>query len=557
MSQYRRLLLVAIFNAFLLIPIIFYFRFFPIILNSFITNCLVVSLIITIILLFSYGSLLIKRLRDAFFLIPQATIFTFVSMALPNLRLSFPPLQDPYYYLAATMNIADYGSLKPILMWWYPQIDMQLHWPNMNLITTGLSYSTNLDLMQIVRFQEPLLGTLIFLGTFILTRQITKKNNVAFLSALLTSFSSIILFYLSEYHPQGLVYIFFILLLFFYIGYHTNTSKKFVFGILTILVVVVLVLTHHFSSLFLGILAIAYLFIIYLICNLPFLKNKLIFIVQDLKKDYSLFGIIAVIMLSYHLFAYLLFGKGVLNILLGREPLSQLITMGPNVSMFTTLLSSTKWVLLILALISVFYITKTKNKDEFRCAILLGCLLIAGFIGTFIVFSPTDRMIGFYLPLASLFASLTIFKLRDHKFKISRRKLPTILLISIISTPIIGGFFSAQSPAYYFHDSKPDTSYWYSNRLPKMDEYKFGGEWSGYYIAKNAIIGTEFDTNTIPFYFGNHSLAFIKDIDNTHNFNYYLINPSIPYGDKLYDKKYFDHNMSIVYDNEELKLYYR
>ena len=554
MSHSRRLTVIGIICALLLIPIIFYFKYFPIIINSLITNCFIASLIIILILLFSYGSFFIKRLRDVCFIMPQAIIFVFISMALPNLRLSFPPLHDPYYHFVTTMNIAEYGSLDPILQGWYPQIDMQLHWSNMHLITTGLSYSTNLDLMQIFRFQEPLLGILILLGTFILAKRITGKNNVAFLSALLASFSPTLLFYLSEYHPQGLAFIFFIFLLYCFIGY--TTSKNLVFGILTIIFVLTCTLTHHFSSLFLALLIIAYLLVIFIISHLPFLKNKLTNILTNLKRDYLLFGIMAIVMLSYHFFVYSRFSSEMLIILSSGAPFSQLISTGPNVPIFYTLLSSVKWFLLILAMIYIFYVFKTRNKNEFRCAILLGCIIIAGFIGTFIVYSPTDRMIGFFMPLAALFASLAIFKIKDYKFKTIKRRLPVFILVLIVSMPMISGFFGSQSPAYFFHDSQIDTYYWYSNRLPNMDEYKFSGQWTGEYIPKNATIGTEFDTKIIPFYYGKHPLSYIYNIDSINNFNYFLVNPSIPYANKGYEKKFFGNYMDILYDNGELNFFY-
>ena len=210
----RELKLIAIITYLLLALLAMYFKYFPNIITSAITNFFIIILIFTLISFLVYGAFLIKKNNDIYFLLPQSLIFTFIARAVPNLRLSYPPLHDPYYHFVSTLNVIEYGTLRPILGWWYSGIDTQLHWPDMHLITTALVELTNIDVMQFFRFQEPFLGIVFFMAVFLLTKTITNNNGVALLAGLFASISDVIIFYQSEYHPQGISIVYFVLLLY-------------------------------------------------------------------------------------------------------------------------------------------------------------------------------------------------------------------------------------------------------------------------------------------------------------------------------------------------------
>ena len=88
-----KLKIIAIITYLLLVPISLYFRYFPLIVNSTITNVLIVMLLSTFILLIVYGTFIInKNNYDFLFLLPQTLIFVFLVTAMPNITIKFPAL---------------------------------------------------------------------------------------------------------------------------------------------------------------------------------------------------------------------------------------------------------------------------------------------------------------------------------------------------------------------------------------------------------------------------------------------------------------------------------
>lgn len=171
----------------------------------------------------------------------------------------------------------------------------------------------------------------------------------------------------------------------------------------------------------------------------------------------------------------------------------------PDVPLLISILRLSKWGLFILAIISILWIIKTKNMNEFRLAVLFICTVFAGAIEYYVIALVLDRIIGFYIPVAAVFGSLTLFRFRDEWFRDIQKNKKVILAVLISSILITCGFFNSQTLAYFFQDSEINTYYWYSNRLPKMDEYKIAGEWTGKYILQDSTIGVEFDTRAILF----------------------------------------------------------
>jgi hypothetical protein len=62
-----------------------------------------------------------------------------------------------------------------------------------------------------------------------------------------------------------------------------------------------------------------------------------------------------------------------------------LVSIGqPDVPLLTSILNSSKWGLFILAAISILWIIKTKNTNEFRLAVFFICIVFAGVIVDFV-----------------------------------------------------------------------------------------------------------------------------------------------------------------------------
>jgi|GEM_PF-1736758 len=556
----RRLMIIAITTYLLLIPLVTYFKYFPRIVNSEITNVFIFLLVFLLTLLLVYGAFLMGKSTDVYLLLPQSLIFIFIARAVPNLRLSYPPLHDPYYHYICTLNILRYGTLKPILDWWYGGVDIQLHWPDMHLLTTALVHITNTGTMQIFRFQEPVMGIMFFLAVFVLAKVVTKNEGMAMMSALFASLSDVVIFYQSEYHPQGFAIVLLILLLYTFIKSRSVNDIRFRY--VTLIFCIVFTLSHYFTPLFLALIFGMYLMVLLIIRALSSyspIEDKFYEIIEDIRLDYTFLMVIIISALAYHFMVYTSVVMGFIRIIFTEQPLQgQLISIGQsNVPLLTSILCVSKWGLFILAIISILWIIKTKNTNEFRLAVLFVSIIVAGIIGNYVIISPLDRLIGFYVPFAAVFGSLTLFRFGDEWFNGIQKNRKVMVAVLIASILMTAGFFNSQTPAYFFQDSSVNTFYWYSNRLPKMDEYKIAGEWINAYILSDLKIGTEFDTRTVPLFYGRQSYNKVIYLPTypTASVDYVMSNPNIPYDYKGCQKMYFDRDLNTVYYNGELKIY--
>lgn len=548
MSYNRRLKISGIITYLLLIPLAIYFKYFPMIINATITNVLIFLLVFILASLLVYGGFIIKESKDIYLILPQSLIFIFIARAIPNLRLSYPPLHDPYYHFVAALNVINYGTLQPILGWWYSGTDVQLHWPIMHLLTTALVNITNVDVMQFFRYQEPAMGIIFFLAVFMLTKTVINNNGVAIISALFASLSDVIIFYQSEYHPQGIAIIFFILLLYAFIK--SRQINNICFRYIAVIFTVVFILSHYFTPLFLALIFSAYLIVLLMIgasSSYNYIKNKFHKITEEIKLDYSFLIVVITASLMYHFLVYTVFAEQILS-MVRHEPVlnSQLVSIAqPGVPIFTSVLSVSKWGLFILAAISVLWILKTKNTNEFRLAVFLICIILTGIIGNYVIASPLDRIIAFYLPFAAFFASLTLCRFKEIWFMGIHRNVKIILTLLIASTLMTAGFFNSQTPAYFFQDSKVDTYYWYSNDLSSISKYEVTGRWIKNYTPNEAVYVTEFDTIILPFYYAERPFE-IKGMEK-----YIVVNSMIPYssGKTYFDKRGYLESIDVLYNN--------
>ena len=554
----RRLKVIAIITYSLLALLAIHFKYFPTIINTVITNFYIFMLVFTLTLLLVYGALLIKKNNDVYFLLPQSLIFTFIARAVPNLRLSYPPLHDPYYHFVCTLNVIEYGTLRPILDWWYWGVNTQLHWPNMHLITTALVKSTNIDVMQFFRFQEAFMGMIFFLAVFLLTKTVTNNNGVALLAGLFASISDVIIFYQSEYHPQGISIVYFVLLLYAFAKSRQVIDVRYRY--ISLIFGAVFITSHYFTPLFLALIFSSYIAIISMtriFSSFNAIWNKYGNMFEDVSSDNFYFLIVIIASLSYHFFVYC--GPLKTFIEMASEPTleTHLISVGQtSVPLLSSILSSFKWGIFVLAVISILFIFKTKNTNEFRLGVITVCIICAGVVGNYVVASPLDRIIGFYVPFAAIFASLTLFRFKGEWFKGIHKNRKIIVAVLIASIIMTAGFFNSQTPAYFFKDSDVDPFYWYSNRLPSMDEYKVAGKWFGINTPLNSVVGIDFDTRIVPFYYGKRSYESVIWRAIKHSDEYIMVNPNIPYQNyDLFQKRYFYSDLNTIYYNGEIELY--
>lgn len=608
MKANEKLITMAPVTYLLLIFVGSYFKFFPTIINSEVTNFVIVGSTFLLISLLVYGIFSTKNPIDIYLILPQALIFIFIARAIPHLRLSYPPLHDPYYYFVTTLNIIQHGTLQPIMRWWYSQIDMQLHYPTLHILTASLTKVTGIDSMLFARFSNPVLGLLFFLGVYLVAKEITKNIRISLLAALFSSLIDVLIFYQSEYHPQGLAFTVFIFSLYAFMKFDKNHTLPHL--LLLGMFMILLLLTHHFTSVFVALILIFYL-VLLVAYNLAFKENvKLSSIINTYKTDILVIGSYLTLVLAYNfiyykgtirifytvaagsftyssipivvsiLFCVLLTGAIILirrnkeflrNFLTNRSVITVIITIATVSTLYlyyrniTSPLHSLVVYKVFLFMLAFIYIIRcglwVKQTNPTRSMILFLSIILSGALGFhFINGFPVDRVIGFSAPFACIFASTILYKFSDEKkintilISKSSKLVLTTLIASVLFTT---SFFNSQIPAFFFKGSGIDTNRWYSNKLPSMEKYKVAGEWLGKHTSSKARYGVEFDTSVTPFFYGRCSMDTITYNPTSYSDDYILVNPSIPYDYKGSIKPTFDQDLNAVYFNGELKIYSR
>ena len=313
--------------------------------------------------------------------------------------------------------------------------------------------------------------------------------------------------------------------------------------------ILVFAMSHHFSSLFIGLFALIYIVTIFILSKFNFLNDDFVNLTDEIK-NYNFWILIAVSMLAYHIFVYFGFINGIISEALNGNPQFSLLTYGGTIPIYVTITNSVKWIVFVLALPAIYYSYKHKNIKEFQFAILFLCFILAGILGSTLLEIPTDRIVMFFYPFAAFFAAITLFKLFDN-FK--RKSHMHILLIGLVSIVLIAGVFGSQSPAYFFKDSGINTYYWSSNVLSSNNNLENAGSWIKDYTDSSQHYAVEFDTLSLTFYFGE--IANFRDYDhgipNTFN-GYVVVNPSIPYAYKDFNKTDYLNSINTFYNDGEI-----
>jgi hypothetical protein len=505
----RKIILILSASSILVATTAFYFKFFPTIVNPLISDLLITILIFVLSLLLVAGSFLVKTSTESLCMLLPCLMFTFIARIVMYLRLPYPPLWDPYAFLVAFLNIHDYHTLEPVLTWWLPELKGVLPWPLMLLITENLVLASGLDFTYLFRFQEPLLGTLFFLAIFILTKEVAKNDGAALLAGLFSSLASHVIFFQSEYHAQGLVFVLLAFLIYSIIR-SLDSDHAVTYRIIALLFVPAIALSHYFSSLFLAIIFASIVFVTNLMVLLKHrVKKWPIKIVED-NQNNALFLTIAISAVSYHIYSYSKHFEEYIKIVFTTLHPYQAEIISVATPFPTNIIKNMRLALLSLALISIAYIWKTRDKKEFYLATFWLSFIIFSVIGNFLIWLEVGRITAFYETVTGVFGALTLFRFRDKWVKSISKSKKTVVAVLTASIIITCSFFGGTYvPAYYFKSFGIDDHYWCSNRLPNIGSYPPAGEWIKTYTSVEAKYVTDRDkygfTCSLVFFWGERS----------------------------------------------------
>ena len=526
----RGLLVWAILTYALIALLLLYFRFFPVIVNPVVTNALILSALLFFVVSIVASVLMVRTRADLLLVLPVIALSTFLVRAIPNLRLALPPLHDPYYHFICTENILKYGNLESQVNGWYEYAPLQLHWPDMHLLTVDLNLVAGVDLMDLYRFQEPLIGVAFMLGVFILARAVTKSDRIALMAAIIASFSDVVIFYQAEYHPQGLALVFFTLILFAFLRSRDRATIP--FAAVFMILVGSMTLSHHFSSLLMCILAVGAIAVSLIVARMGWFEYTR----ANFLRDQNTWLLLGVLTLSYHVFVYIAPLKEFISLLLpGISAVASVVAFDlsapSSYPVALSLLKALKYVAIALAFGFLLFLVARKKMDinKVWLVIVLVPLLAFGALASLIPSAPSDRVLAFAMPLIGVFAGILVISFFNEREAGSWRQTgfaATVVVLLVVSFPVLGGIMNSTSaPAYFLQEDDPNKNYWYDNNLPDMVNYRYSSLWTNMTTSPDSVIGVEFDTKTIMLYFAGVSTQKLHHPPETTD-DYYFINPA-------------------------------
>jgi hypothetical protein len=579
MMRYK--LVLSLLISFILTALIsLYFYFSPLLLTPVIITDISVSLSIVIcVSALVYACVQVRNARDVALALFAVLLMSFLARAVPHLVVRYPPFSDAYFYAIAALNISDYGTLQPVLSNWYPLVGMQLSWPVLHVLTSALQQISGVDAMWLFRFEAPLLGGIFSLAVFSLAKAVSKNDSVALLAALFASLSDVVIFYQSEYHPQGLAILLFVFLIYAWLKF--IEKRGLVFPMLFSIFAIAMLFSHHFSSLYLGLIVLSFVA----------LSELLLIVVKRLRRFHLLEKALSGLRRGYLVlicFGLVLLFSNVILRPVATESFAALAATPTGVTsagvtsagvtsagvtsagvrifgipLLTFLLRLAKWGILFAAIASIIYIIRKPDRKSLTLILLLVSLVFSGILGMALSLGgwmwnvPIDRFIAFYAPLISVFAALTVYKLITvAKPRFGRAwaiKWGTVLVTGML---LAAGFLNAQIPGFYFKSIGTDTFYWYSNDLSSVNRYECTGQWLRDYTPANSKYLVESDTFAVPFFFARRPIENIQGMTGVEDEfeGYVVVNPGIPYNYacRSFDKAAFVDSSDLLYINRAI-----
>lgn len=568
----KKLIIANIGISLLLFYLIAYFEYFPLIVNAKITNILLFTIVFILASLLIYSSLITRTKSDAYLFLIQSSLFVFIARAVPNIRLPYPPLHDPYFHIVCTLNILRYHTLASCLGDWF-DAGFQLPWPDLHLLTATLVNITNIGVMQYLKFQEPAIGVVFFLAMYLLAKILTNNDKIAMLSAFLASSNDILIFYQSEYHPQGIAILYLVLIMYSFFKYKSINDQSFLY--ISAISIIAFIFSHYFTPLYLALIFISYLLMLWLINLVSYLGIYKIENHEGFKFDYQFYTIFIFLTLLYQLVFHIRFIYSLTKIsTLNGSPIDSIIFY--SLWAFVSILIICVFLYFRSRIVLIIYHVGCRFRAIFinyiqlfiHFTALFFILGIVGYIalminsindGSFVFLTSLLRASKYILFLFAVISIIDILKTKNiNDFRLAIiffciffsgalgqaliSGFPTdriilfltplmaifasitlsrlwpgqpkykkiIFSVLVASTVITTGFFNSQIPSYFFKDSGVNTDYWYSNDLSSMGRYEVTGKWIATNIDYHSKYITEFDTIVIPFFYAERIFTNIR-----------------------------------------------
>ncbi|ADE05119.1 hypothetical protein JK354_19685 [Haloferax volcanii] len=484
----------------LFFSLVVYFRYFPTIISDIVSDSIVLFSLLCLFVMIIVGSVLDQGVFR-YLSILLAVLLVFFARSIRYIRTPFPMLWDPYTHMAAATNILRTNQILPATPEWTTVLYKTSFWPMLYTLSAEITRITSIDTQIVHNYLLPFTGVVFFLVIYIFSRRIAGLGYYSLVGALVSSFASNVIFYQSEFHPQGFSLLFLAMFLYFYSLNSDQPQPR--LKLLEAVTLVGFLFSHYFSPLFLSMVGAGAVCLLILRTSLGQYFGMRSINSSNLVR-YEPLLLLGVVILFYHLWSPAPHLEYYLQLALTASPDSTSLTTTDKL-FISDMVRRVKWVILAISLPGLAYSIWKGEKSQLIVAAFIFSLLGIGVLGRFGIFLEVGRTVTFYSSIVGVMCALSLKYIHtleiDINLPVSLSALISLGISILLVISFIGGHFV---PAYYFHSVDEHEGYYNNNQVASMEQYQPAGYWFKEYSTSEyqAISDTRSFTGTIPFYWG-------------------------------------------------------
>jgi hypothetical protein len=472
-------------------------------------NVLVLALLLTGCVSLSLAALKVHDAASWTAFTVHAVLIGFLLRAMPVLMFTYPPNHDGYFYFVSALNVIDAHRIEPVLQAWYSGVEQQLQWPMLQLLTAQVHLWTGIPATDLWRFLPPALGSLTYLAVALVARAISNSWAVSAVAGILAVFADLVVFYQSDYHPQGLAILSGIF--FLYLVLASRRTGGLGIRVLLIAAGAFFLFTHHGSALLVPFVLLPLLVVPFVARavglreHIPGLRGlqmkrdgQLLAQMRGMSRFSTIIVLLSVAAIAMHVYlsdAILALAIRSIDPSIARNP-----TDSGGLVWWIVVLRTVKYVLLVVALMGVALTIKRPSADRLVLLVVLAGATAAGLTAALLAPDGATRLLALWLPWAGLFAAIALVWLVR-----ARARIGPGLATAALTAFLFAGVLNSQIPAYFLEGSPRSPVMFYGNALPDSEAVAAAGEWLRVHTPVDAIYAVDFATRMAPFYFAGRS----------------------------------------------------
>lgn len=442
----------------------------------------------------------------------NAVLLGFLVRSLPAFVLQYPPLHDGYFYLVSLLNVTQAGTLEPAYAAWYSQVSQQLDWPVLQLLSAQIAGWSGIAPVDVARYLPAAIGSLTYFAVGLLAYVAFTSWRVAALAGVLGGFTDVVLYYQSEYQPQGLAIL--VVLFFLFLLVASRAAPSIRARLLMLMIGAALLFTHHGSTLMLPFL-VGPLVVLPIFAHMVSSADRAgkatgrradaVKVLAGLAAYRSVGVLLIVATVALHVYYY----DAIMKMIMTTADPSSFITAagdrGATPEFWYSALRATKYVLLVMGLIGIYRSLRSPTSNPLLLAVLALGLVAGTLVGLVALPDGATRFLALVLPVIAIFAAYAL--IGGDRPSTGVRKRLRFGALTLAGLYVVAGISNGQASSfpYLFIDPPRTAGAWYGDALPRTDLMALAGEWLGKTDTPDRIYAVDFSTRMAPFFYGHIS----------------------------------------------------